>query len=53
MSTANMDVKDDSPDMIGPDTTPKRTWADTGRHIVKKFSTRSFLAPYNTSRNEV
>lgn len=44
MSTSNMDVKDDSPDMITPQNTgAKRSWADTGRHIVKKFTTKEGL----------
>jgi len=44
MSTSNMDVKDDSPDMITPQNSgAKRSWADTGRHIVKKFTTRDGL----------
>jgi hypothetical protein len=40
-----MDVKDDSPDMIGPDTTPKRSFAEKGKHIFRKFTTRFVLAP--------
>jgi hypothetical protein len=48
MSTANMDVKDDSPDMIGPDTTPKKSFADKGRALVKKFTTKSVSSLYST-----
>ncbi|KAF1982770.1 purine permease [Aulographum hederae CBS 113979] len=31
---------DDSPDQIGPDMTPKKTWADTGRSAVRLFTTK-------------
>jgi NCS2 family nucleobase:cation symporter-2 len=37
------DVKDDSPDRIGPDTTPKQTWGDRGRRIVKAWTTKDGL----------
>ncbi|KAE8354102.1 permease family-domain-containing protein [Aspergillus coremiiformis] len=38
----------DGPDQIGPDLQPKRTWADTGRRIVKTFTTRDgLIGDYN------
>lgn len=42
MSSSN-DVKDDSPDRIGPDTTPKKTWSDKGRRVAKAFTTKDGL----------
>ncbi|KAI9821319.1 MAG: hypothetical protein M1827_004055 [Pycnora praestabilis] len=38
-----MDVKDDSPSQIGPDTSPKKTWGDQGRSLMKAFTTRDGL----------
>ncbi|KAL8958523.1 MAG: hypothetical protein Q9193_004437 [Seirophora villosa] len=34
---------DDSPDKIGPDMTPKRSYADTARRAVKAFTTKDGL----------
>ena len=42
MSTTH-DAKDDSPDQIGPSTTPHQTWAEKGRRVVKAFTTRDGL----------
>lgn len=43
--TASTDyVKDDHPDQIvPPNETPKQTWAETGRHVVKAFTTKDGL----------
>ncbi|CAD0017066.1 unnamed protein product, partial [Aureobasidium pullulans] len=35
--------KDDSPDTIGPETTPKRSFSENGRRIVKAFTTKEGL----------
>ena len=43
MSQATSDVKDDSPDRIGPDTTPKRSWSDKGRSLTRAFTTKDGL----------
>ena len=31
---------DDSPDRIGPDMSPKTTYADKGRHILRTLTTK-------------
>ncbi|CAK4024303.1 Purine permease [Lecanosticta acicola] len=33
-------VKDDHPDRIGPETTPKRSWSDRGTGLVKAFTSK-------------
>lgn len=43
MSTSTDYVKDDSPDLIGPDHTPKRSFADRGRQVVKALTTKEGL----------
>jgi hypothetical protein len=42
--------RDDAPDTIVPESTPKQTWGEKGRHIVKKFSSRSvtFTSSFST-----
>jgi uracil-xanthine permease len=35
--------KDDSPDTIGPETTPKRSFSEKGRRLIKAFSTKEGL----------
>ncbi|KAG9546330.1 Xanthine/uracil permease, partial [Aureobasidium melanogenum] len=35
--------KDDSPDTIGPETTPKRSFSEKGRRLVKAFTTKEGL----------
>lgn len=37
------DVKDDAPDQIGPNTTPKQTFGDRGRNFVRSFTTKDGL----------
>jgi uric acid-xanthine permease len=41
--SSTTDIKDDSPDRIGPDTTPKQTWSDKGRRAVKALTTKDGL----------
>lgn len=36
-------VKDDHPDQIGPEETPKKSWSDRGRGFVKAFTTKDGL----------
>jgi len=35
--------KDDSPDTIGPETTPKRSFSEKGRRLIKAFTTKEGL----------
>jgi uracil-xanthine permease len=35
--------KDDSPDTIGPETTPQRSFSEKGRRLIKAFSTKEGL----------
>ena len=35
--------KDDSPDTIGPETTPKRSFSEKGRRMIKAFTTKEGL----------
>jgi len=41
--SSSHDVKDDMPDRIGPDTTPKRTFSDRAGGFTKAFTTREGL----------
>ena len=41
--SSSTDVKDDAPDQIGPSTTPRKSFADRGRGIVKAFTTKDGL----------
>lgn len=43
MSSSTDYVKDDSPDMIGPDQTPKRSFAEKTRRLAKAFTTKDGL----------
>ncbi|WPG99426.1 Hypothetical protein R9X50_00224000 [Acrodontium crateriforme] len=43
MSTSTGNFKDDGPDRIGPDTSPKQTWAQNGKGFVKAFTTKDGL----------
>lgn len=41
--SSSSDVKDDSPDQIGPDTTPRKSFAEKGRSLFKAFTTKDGL----------
>jgi hypothetical protein len=43
MANPNLGVPDDAPDMSGLDGAPKKTWPEFGRHVVKKFTTKSVV----------
>ncbi|EMC93459.1 hypothetical protein BAUCODRAFT_37143 [Baudoinia panamericana UAMH 10762] len=41
--SATSDVKDDHPDRIGPDTTPKKSFAERAKGLAKAFTTKDGL----------
>lgn len=43
MSTNTSSFKDDGPDTIGPETTPKRSMSEKGRRLFKAFTTKQGL----------